>query len=114
MGASLKDGADVAAWTRRYPWPTLGIAAAAGFFAASALSAKRSSDNNVAELLAEALAAGGVSPKAKPSIWSGLMSEIFRSLTVALEGAIVGAFSSKMQQASEPNSNGHQPPVDAL
>ncbi len=115
MQADLKDGADIAAWARRYPWPTLGVAAAAGFFAAQALGPKRtSSDSNVADLLAEALAANGVTANAKPSIWSGLVGEILRSLTTALEGAIAGAFSSKMQQAAEPNSNGHQPPVDAV
>src|ERR1051325_3276926 len=41
MEQSLKESADVKAWTREYPWPSLGVAAACGFLTAMALTPSR-------------------------------------------------------------------------
>jgi hypothetical protein len=44
LKASLRTSADLRVWTRRHPWAALGVAAAAGFSAATLVAARR--DNN--------------------------------------------------------------------
>jgi hypothetical protein len=116
MRGQLADSADLAAWTRKYPWPTLGVAAAVGFFAAATLGSKRTQDP-LAETLAAALADKGVNlsgaEHARPSMFSNLMNELIRSFAGAIEGAVAGAVSSRMQQASAPTENGHEAPASA-
>jgi hypothetical protein len=111
----LKDCADVPAWTRKYPWPSLGIAAALGFLAGTAVTGKRSKPN-LDDLLNEALAAKvatAASTAPKPSMFAGLASQLMGSLIGALEGAIAGAFSSKMAAANPPEQNGAAAATDS-
>ncbi len=113
LGTHLKDSADVAAWARKYPWPTLGVAAALGFLAGSAIFGRRSKDNT-AEMFAEALAAKAAAASAppQPSMFSGLISQVVGALIVALEGAIAGAFSSRMNAANPPDTSAQAAPAD--
>jgi hypothetical protein len=111
----LKDCADVPAWTRKYPWPSLGIAAALGFLAGTAVTGKRSKPN-LDDLLAEALAAKAATAAStvpKPSMMAGLVGQLVGSLIGALEGAIAGAFSSKMAAANTPEQNGAAEATDS-
>ena len=110
MKQEVKDSADLVAWARKYPWPTMGAAAALGFMAASQMGAKNA-ERPAADVLAEALAARGAGPPPKPSMFSGLMNELIRSFAGALEGAIAGVVSSRMQQATSPSGNGHDGPM---
>jgi hypothetical protein len=108
----LKGCADVAAWARKYPWPTLGIAAGLGFLAATALGARRAKDNP-AQVLAEALAAQRTSAAdhPKPSIFASLFGELLRGLIGALEPIVANAFRSPAPTGT-PTTNGQPPPAD--
>jgi hypothetical protein len=107
IGGDLKDCADVPAWARKYPWPTLGVAAGLGLLLGTAIFRRRPKDNT-AELLAAALAArdAGATVPPKPSVFEGLVGELVRSLLGAVEGAIAGAFSSRMAASNPADSDG--------
>src|SRR5690242_11023268 len=70
MRDDLAASADVAAWTRKYPWASVGAAAGIGFLAATLISSRKSRDH-VAEALSQALNAKQ-EPEPKPGIVSSL------------------------------------------
>ncbi len=57
MRETLKDGADIRAWTERYPWATVGASAAAGFLVATAILPKRRTSEDTEPALLERLLA---------------------------------------------------------
>lgn len=120
MEQTLKDTVDLNAWTREYPWASVGVAAVAGFMAAAALTPTASSRQKkewtafLREALAEAEAKEGVAPAAtsQGSMWGGALSGLLRTFGSALQSSVVAAATAKMQQPEATVSpNGHHEPV---
>ena len=117
MQQSLKDSADVQAWTRKYPWPSLGVAAAMGFLAAQSLAARPSRaeirqraalDDSFDD--ADDVRAARRAKRRGRSALRKLISPLFEMLVGALQSSIVAAATAHFQQPpQEPSSNGHEP-----
>ena len=110
--ASLKSAGDVKAWTREYPWPSLGLAAVAGFLAAEALVAPRRhtkeppgplehilTDEQITQRLHELAAAGGAN-----SAWhrwlDSLISSLVQILGQVLQSVVVAVLATHLPPAS--------------
>lgn len=109
MRQSLKDSADVRAWAKKYPWATLGAAAAAGFLAATAVIPKRRSSNAGHEpilmerILADEQIAARIKElaeeeEARPKragVASSLAMTLLRTFGPAVQSAIASALAAK-------------------
>jgi len=121
MQQTLKDSADVQAWTRKYPWPSLGVAAAVGFLAAKALAPRPSraaarqraglddSFNDDVDDQVDDRAARRAKRRRRSAVRK-LVSPLFEMLVGALQSSIVAAATARFQQPpQEPSTNGHEP-----
>ena len=113
---TLKDSADLQAWTREYPWASVGAAALAGFVAAAAITPTSSSRQKkewtalLRELLAEAEEKEGHAPGETQhgSMLGGALSGLLKTFGTALQSSIIAAATAKAQQPSDTaSSNGH-------
>jgi hypothetical protein len=109
MRATLKDAADVRAWTRQYPWATLGVAAAAGFVAAKVVlpSRRRPCENEEPALLEKILSDEKIAARVKELSeqepgqrdGSGMLQSVamtlFRTFGPAVQSAITAALAAK-------------------
>jgi hypothetical protein len=109
MRQSLKDSADVRAWAQKYPWATLGAAAAAGFLAASTVVPRRRSDSQerepmlVERILADEQIAARIKELAEEdqsaTKRSGLVSSVamtlLRTFGPAVQSAIASALAAR-------------------
>lgn len=113
MRDSLKEAADVSAWARRYPWATLGVAAAAGFVAAKAVLPKRHRSSEDAEpaLLERILSDEKIAARVKElaeqeeghrgdSVLQSVGMTLLRTFGPAVQSAITAALAAK---AAQPN-----------
>ncbi len=121
MRQSLVDAADVRAWARRYPWATVGAAAAAGFVAAAALVPGRRreqpeprepsllerilSDEQIAERLKQ-LAAEDEARPPRDSTARAVVSTLVQTFGPAVQSAILSALAAKAAppETSEPSA----------
>jgi ElaB/YqjD/DUF883 family membrane-anchored ribosome-binding protein len=121
MQQSFKDSADVQAWTRKYPWPSLGVAAAVGFLAARALAPRPSraeirqraaldeSFDDTDDDADDARTARRAKRRGRSAIRK-LVAPLFEMLVGALQSSIVAAATAHFQQPTqEPSANGHEP-----
>jgi hypothetical protein len=112
MRDSLKEAADVRAWARRYPWATLGAAAAAGFVAAKAVLPKRSrshddeepallekilNDEKIAARVKE-LAEQEEGERSGDSVLQTVGMTLLRTFGPAVQSAITAALAAKAAQ----------------
>jgi len=121
---SLKETADVKAWTRQYPWQSLGVAAALGFLAAKAItpSAPSAEARKAALLDDDPLdedddeRASRRAGRRRRSMVRKLVSPLFQMLIGSLQSSIMSAAAAKFQQppadAPGPSTNGHSPSTD--
>ncbi|HEX4145790.1 MAG TPA: hypothetical protein VHY91_19955 [Pirellulales bacterium] len=116
MRADLGDSADLAAWARRYPWPTMGIAAAAGFLAVVAIGSPPSAQ--ASESFADDTSDDGRPSRSKRGrraadtdrgLFYNLMSEVLRNFATAAQGALLAAIGARFQPPPVPTDN--TPPV---
>jgi len=124
MGESVKAVGNVQAWAREYPLPTVGVAAALGFLAASSVMKSRSepkaSNTLVERLLADKvianrireLAAEDGTSDAKPILGS-LASPLFKALGDALQSAVVAAIAARSAAAANEQQAAPEPPSDS-
>ncbi len=113
----LKASADVKAWACRYPWPTVGAAAAAGFLTAVAVTPapRRRRKQKLADMLECLYEDGEIPCPAKRSATRSLLSKGLKLALGAAQSALVAAIAAKFHEASdsEPSDevsvNGHQP-----
>jgi hypothetical protein len=123
MRADLGDSADLSAWARRYPWPTVGIAAAAGFLAVVAVGSPASSaateassplgENAAAdERPSSRRARGRHGPEKDHGLFHSLMSEILRNFATAAQGALLAAIGARFQPPPAPSSDNAPPVAD--
>jgi hypothetical protein len=127
MRQSAKDLVDVPGWTRRYPWTTVGVAAAAGFLAVTTLLPRRRSrrdeadpalleriltDEQIAARLRELAAEDGGRSSRAGAVHS-TVDILVRTFGPMVQSAVMSALAAKaaaaevedgQQQASE---NGH-------
>jgi len=118
MRQDLKDGADLQAWTREYPWPSVGIAAALGFLAAAAITPAGRDPHHEkwSALLHEVLGderAAKVETETHAAAHQSAVGSVFKSLLKtfggALQSSLIAAVSAKAQQAADqPSQNGHE------
>jgi hypothetical protein len=114
---SLSRSADVSAWTERYPWQSLGVAATAGLGAGWALGRtfSRKSSASVEDQVDQGTIDGGSSESGRPHAAQRLMSGL-GTLTGALASAaftaaaesLTGVVKQTMRDAinpAEPNSD---------
>lgn len=89
MRETAKTAADARAWTREYPWPSVGAAALGGFMASALLSSlRRRTDQARAD--------------AAPSTRSSLASFVQSSLFGVMRSVVISAIASAVVQAQEP------------
>jgi len=119
---SLKDAGDVRAWTRQYPWASVGVAAAAGALAALAIAPRRRgepqpeglvekivSDEQIAARIKElAEAADAKSTSASP--WQSVAGMLWRTFGPALQSGIAAALAAKASQ--QPDVHADSGPSD--
>jgi ElaB/YqjD/DUF883 family membrane-anchored ribosome-binding protein len=119
MRADLGDTADLAAWARRYPWPTVGMAAAAGFLAVLAIRSPAASRANESSAAGESDASdehadkhtrGRRSAEKDRGLFHSLMSELLRNFATAAQGALLAAIGARFQPPPAPPDN--SPPVN--
>lgn len=109
MRETLKDGADIRAWTERYPWATVGASAAAGFLVASALLPKRRSssedtepallerilaDEQIAERIKQISAEEETRPR-RGSILQSVGATLLKTFGPALQSAVASALAAR-------------------
>lgn len=121
MRDSLGDAADVGAWTRRYPWATLGASLAAGFIAAAALLPRKrrpGDDDEEPALLQRILADEQIAARLKELAEedegkhrrrsSGMLQSVAGTLWStfgpAVQSAVAAALAAKAAQDDEGNS----------
>jgi hypothetical protein len=105
LKVDLLHGADVRVWARNHPWATVGVAAAAGFALAAALTPRRDETmrdrmNHLAERV-KMLAPEDAEPR-KAGLGSALIGRLFDLAKVAAGNAIMMAIRSRMDQYSGP------------
>jgi len=97
---SLRMSADVRIWTRRHPWAALGVAAVAGFSAATVVTAKRTAKANTAgDTNGQKEHSGHDS--SSTTLAATIFSALFDLAKVALETSIAAA------AAQPPSDNEH-------
>jgi len=114
----LKEGLDVKAWSAEFPWITLGVAAAAGFFVGSAVTPSREQtfQERLKSLFPEVTAAPETTASAspadasaaakKPGALSSLSAHLFDALKTAVVSTISSAVTAKTHQEAAGNGNG--------
>ena len=108
MRADLGDSADLAEWARRYPWPTMGAAAAVGFLAVVAIGGTASSRSAESSAAPEESDSPSQHPRgrrrAEPDrgMFRDLMSEILRNFATAAQGALLAAIGARFQAPPAP------------
>lgn len=117
MEQTLKDSADLNAWTREYPWASVGVAALTGFVAAAALTPTGSSKQKkewtafLREALAEAESreshAAAPAEAHQGSMFGNAVSGLLRTFGSALQSSVVAAATAKMQQPDAVPTNGY-------
>ncbi len=111
MRDSLGEAADVGAWTRRYPWATLGASVAAGFVVAAALLPGRRrgqadqhepallerilADEKIAQRLKE-LAAEDQSPLAEAGLLQSVAGTLWKTFGPAVQSAVAAALAARV------------------
>jgi hypothetical protein len=89
---SLRTSADLRLWTRRHPWAALGVAAVAGFSAATVVTAKRTAKTETA---GDANGRGQEDTEShtasSPTLAATIFSSLFDLAKVALETSIAAA-----------------------
>jgi ElaB/YqjD/DUF883 family membrane-anchored ribosome-binding protein len=116
MQESLKDAADLDAWARQYPWPTVGAAAALGFLVAATVTPSKHSDQaaqkeSLVELLEEALSderLGRARDRGKRTLLGSLFANVLGSFVTVLQTSLWSALSARSQPAAPPSTNGAQ------
>ena len=93
MRADLGASADLSAWARKYPWPTIGAAATVGFLAAVAIGSPPVRRRG--EAVAAKPDAGTPESQARAAgqergLLYSLLSELLRNLATAAQGALLG------------------------
>ena len=122
MRGSLGGGADVGAWTRRYPWAMLGASVAAGFVVVAALWPGRRraheeehepallerilADEKIAERLKE-LAAEDESRPSRAGTLQSVAGSLWKTFGPAVQSAVATALASHVAQEQERESNPH-------
>ncbi len=112
MCADLGDSADLTAWARRYPWPTMGVAAAFGFLAVVAIGSPRSARSVDSAAPEENESTSRPARGGRPSqqgLFYNLMSEILRNFANAAQGALLAAIGARFQ--APPPAPDNSPPV---
>jgi hypothetical protein len=113
MRADLGDSADLTAWARRYPWPTMGVAAAFGFLAVVAIGSPpspRSVDSAAAPEENESPSRPARRGRSsEQGLFYSLMSEILRNFASAAQGALLAAIGARFQ--APPPAPDNAPPV---
>ncbi|HTU26705.1 MAG TPA: hypothetical protein VMF30_14955 [Pirellulales bacterium] len=106
MKADLGDTADLAAWARRYPWPTVGIAAAAGFLVAKTMFSPASAHEVGPTDIADEETAADSTPRTRGArrrrstesgLFRSLLAEVLRNFANAAQAAIVAAIGARFQ-----------------
>jgi hypothetical protein len=114
MRATVSDAGDVRAWTREYPWASVGAAATIGFLAAAALTARpsrRSSGDLLQKILADEQIAARIRELSEsdaapgPTLLSSLGSVLMPKLANVLEAAVIAALTPR-GDAAGPTANG--------
>jgi hypothetical protein len=114
MRATLSDASDLRAWTREYPWTSVGAAATIGFLVAAALTA-RPSRRRSGDLLQKILADEQIASRVReisesdappgPTLMSSLGAVLIPKLANVLEAAVIAALTPRPNNAS-PADNG--------
>jgi hypothetical protein len=104
MQGDVKEAADVAAWTREYPWASIGVAAAAGFLAASALApgGRRTRRRSRDPFYDEVESWDGRPRRRRRSTSQLLMGKGVRMLLNAFQTSLVAALTAHFKPAPEP------------
>ena len=111
---TVSDAGDVRAWTREYPWASVGAAATIGFLAAAALTARpsrRSSGDLLQKILADEQIAARIRELSEsdaapgPTLLSSLGSVLMPKLANVLEAAVIAALTLR-GDAAESTANG--------
>jgi ElaB/YqjD/DUF883 family membrane-anchored ribosome-binding protein len=112
MRADLGDSADLAAWARQYPWPTMGIAAAAGFLAVVAIrtpASPRSAESPASDPFDDPPPRRGKHGRRETEkdrgLFHSLMSEILRNFATAAQGALLAAIGARFQSPPQPDNS---------
>jgi ElaB/YqjD/DUF883 family membrane-anchored ribosome-binding protein len=125
MRKNLADAGDVRAWTRAYPWPSVGLAAALGFLAVRALApARRRAEKETHRELVERLLAdedfkarlaklSGADGGAKSDLLNSAVSSLIKTLGGALESALVAGVAAWASGATSHNRADTAPQPDA-
>jgi ElaB/YqjD/DUF883 family membrane-anchored ribosome-binding protein len=109
MRETLKDGADIRAWTERYPWATVGASAAAGFLVATALLPKRRSapetepallerilaDEQIAERIKQISSEEEARPRRGGSMLQSVGATLLKTFGPALQSAVASALAAR-------------------
>jgi hypothetical protein len=99
---NLGSAADLRLWAQHHPWLVVGVAAAAGFAAGSAIGSIGSDDRRE-EPVPQPVA--GSAPPRRSAMWGSLMSPLFELAKVAIQSSVAataaGAAASNETQ-SEP------------
>lgn len=105
LKASLNHAADLKLWTNQHPWAAVGVAAAAGFVVANAVTPSK---HQAAPPPWAAYANGAAAPPPPPGTahnygaLNSLLAPLFDMAKVALQSSIASAIGGAMQkQASE-------------
>jgi hypothetical protein len=85
---NLGSAADLRAWAQHHPWLVVGVAAAAGFAAGSAICSIGSDDQR-AEPPPQPVA-GSAQPR-RPTMWGSLMSPLFELAKVTIQSSLAAA-----------------------
>jgi hypothetical protein len=101
LKSSLRTTADLRVWTRRHPWAALGIAAAAGFSAATVVAGRRTNrTSNRAETTRreEAQSADENSDSDSPQpLATTVFSALFDLAKVAIQSSVAAASAANFQ-----------------
>jgi hypothetical protein len=123
LKASLRTATDLKLWTKQHPWAALGVAAAAGFAVANAVTpSKRGSDRSAPPPWATygngyQAAAAAPPPSAKGyGALNSLLAPLFDMAKVALQSTIASAIGGAMtkqavesETPSQPQDAAHDP-----
>ena len=111
MRATLNNAADIKAWARQYPWPSVSAAAAIGLLAASVLAPGRKSAAKSASLLERILADEDISARLKElssadsglrwPMLSSMFSSLLKNLGSTWQSALMAAIAECAQGTPE-------------
>lgn len=110
---TLRDSADITEWTRQYPWTSVGVAAAAGFLAAAALTPSGHDPRKEwKEVVREALREGYVpagppgepAQPQQPGAMHAALGSLFKTVGGALQSSLIAALTAKAQ--AQPSTDG--------